>query len=130
MLIWAGNLPEEITYYLKRGGHNDGWQVMCYALILFHWLTPFVVLLFKDVKTHPGRMRFMTLLLLAICACDVIWWIVPAFEHKGTFHVPMAFGAVLMVGGIFGLAFARELKKRGPFAEREAGFLSGWGHGH
>jgi hypothetical protein len=130
MLIWAGNLPEEITYYLKRGGHGDGWQVMCYLLIVFHWLVPFVTLLFRDVKLHPNRMRAMCAMLIAVCMVDVVWWIVPCFEHKGTLHVPMAFGAVAMVGGIFGLAFASQLKKRGILPPDEAKFLKEWGHHH
>ena len=53
MLIWAGNLPEEITYYRKRGDH--GWEYLAYVLMVFHWLVPFVVLLFREVKTNPGR---------------------------------------------------------------------------
>ena len=131
MLIWAGNLPEEITYFLKRGGNDDfGWRIMCYLLIFFHWMTPFVVLLFKEVKLHPNRMRAMCAMLLLVCMVDVIWWIVPAFEHKGTLHVPMAFGALAMVGGIFGIAFAAQLKKRGILPPEEAKFLSEWGNHH
>lgn len=130
MLIWAGNLPEEITYYLKRGGHGDGWQFMCYVLIVFHWLVPFVTLLFRDVKLHPNRMRAMCAMLIGVCMVDVVWWIVPCFEHKGTLHVPMAFGAIAMVGGIFGLAFAAQLKKRGILPPEEARFLKEWGHHH
>lgn len=131
MLIWAGNLPEEITYFLKRGGNDDfGWRIMCYILIFFHWLTPFVVLLFKEVKLHPNRMRVLCAMLLLVCMVDVIWWIVPAFEHKGTLHVPMAFGALAMVGGIFGIAFAAQLKKRGILPPEEAKFLSEWGQHH
>ncbi|MFO0935411.1 MAG: hypothetical protein U0798_02715 [Gemmataceae bacterium] len=131
MLIWAGNLPDEITYYLKRGGNDDyGWRIMCYILIFFHWLTPFVVLLFKEVKLHPNRMRVMCGMLILVCMVDVIWWIVPAFEHEGKLHVPMAFGAMAMVGGIFGLVFANQLKQRGILPPEEAKFLAEWGHHH
>lgn len=138
MLIWAGNLPEEITYYLKRGikpnGDVGGWTIMAYLLVAFHWLVPFVVLLFRDVKLHPNRMRFMCCLLLGICMVDVVWWIVPAIPDPGVSRerylvVPMAFGAIAMVGGIVGLAFANNLKARSLISP-EMSFLKNWGHHH
>jgi hypothetical protein len=134
MLIWAGNLPEEITYYLKRGfnsrGIIGGWEFMGYLLIVFHWLVPFVVLLFKEVKLHPNRMRAMCAMLLGVCMVDVVWWIVPAIDHTGTLHIPMTFGGIAMVGGIFGLAFTAQLKKRSILPPEEAKFLKEWGHHH
>jgi hypothetical protein len=136
MLIWAGNLPEEVTYYLKRGikpnGHVGGWTIMAYLLVVLHWLVPFVVLLFKEVKLHPNRMRFMCCLLLGICMIDVVWWIAPAVADPGTgrertYVVPMAFGAIAMVGGIVGLAFGTILKSRSMISP-EMSFLKEWGH--
>jgi hypothetical protein len=130
MLIYAGNLPEEILYFRKRGDH--GWQYMAYFLMLFHWLVPFVVLLFREVKTVPSRIKTMAVLLLIIGATDMIWWIVPAIPHpEGWLQVPMAFAAVLGVGGIWGLEFARQLGKRPILpANNETRFLAAWGHGH
>ncbi len=140
MLVWAGNLPEEITYYLKRGGGERGpdggypnaWIWLSYALMLFHWLVPFIVLLFRGIKTNPKTMRFMCVMLMTVCALDVVWWIVPAVPHvHGKLHVPMALGAILGVGGLWGLALARELKKA-PILVRnhEARFMADWGHHH
>lgn len=128
MLIWAGNLPEEITYYLKRG--NNGWQYLAYFLMAFHWLVPFVVFLFREVKTEPRRIKFMAGLLLFVCASDIIWWILPANPHpEGGWYVPMAYFAILMVGGVWGLAFAKELGKAPILpANKETEFLATWGH--
>lgn len=130
MLVWAGNLPEEVSYYRKRTDH--GWQYMAYALMLFHWLLPFVIFLFRESKTNPVVMRRMAVLLLAICATDAIWWIIPAWPHEEFgVHVLMAYAAVLMVGGLWAVVFSRELAKRPLFAgNREVKFLAGWGHHH
>ncbi|MCU0702384.1 MAG: hypothetical protein MUF18_00125 [Fimbriiglobus sp.] len=150
MLIWAGNLPEEIPYYLKRGannadslltgsgaenpggnvGYSTGWVYLTYILMAFHWLLPFIVLLFREVKTSPKGMRLMALLLLAVCACDVCWWIMPSVPHPSTWlHLPMAFGAILMVGGIWAFVFAGQLKKRSILPTNSEGqFLASWGH--
>jgi hypothetical protein len=146
MLIWAGNLPEEIPYYLKRGSGNEdsfihgigggqtgtasGWIYLTYVLMAFHWLLPFIVLLFREVKTSPRGMRAMACLLLTVCACDVIWWILPSVPHPNTWlHLPMAFGAVLMIGGLWGLVFAWQLAKR-PILGKDSDvrFLANWGH--
>ena len=34
LIIWAGNLPEEIPFYLKRSG-REGWWWVSAALIVF-----------------------------------------------------------------------------------------------
>lgn len=146
MLVWAGNLPEEIPYYLRRGAGNEdsfvngigggptgnasGWIYLTYILMAFHWLLPFITLLFREVKTSPRGMKLMACLLLFVCACDVIWWVLPSVTHPNTWlHVPMAFGAILMVGGIWAVVFAWQLGKRPILPKNsETKFLAEWGH--
>jgi hypothetical protein len=146
MLVWAGNLPEEIPYYLKRGagsedsgangigggptGAASGWIYLSFILMAFHWLLPFVVLLFREVKTSPRGMKLMACLLLAVCMCDVIWWILPSVPHEKTWtHLPMAFGAIAMIGGVWAFVFVTQLKKRGILPRNSDGkFLAAWGH--
>lgn len=133
MLVWAGNLPEEIPYYLKRGAGQlpgNSWVYLLYILIILHWLVPFIVLLFREVKLNPRAMRVMAVFLLSVCACDVVFWIIPSVPHENTvLHVPMAFAAILGVGGIWGLAFASQLGKRGVLStNHEVKFLAEWGH--
>ena len=130
MLIWAGNLPEEVGYYRKRTDH--GWEYLAYFLMLFHWLIPFVLFLIREMKTDPRRMRALCTLLIVVAAADAVWWIMPAVPHEhGLWHVPLAVSGVLLVGGAWGLAFVSELGKRPILpSNREGEFLAGWGHGH
>ena len=128
MLIWAGNLPEEITYYLRR--KSEGWEILTWSLVAVHWFVPFVVFLFREVKTDPRRMRLMATMIMCICAVDVVWWLVPALplHPNGSVAWLMAFAAVSAVGGVFGLGVANQLKGRGILPEADAQFLKNWGH--
>lgn len=130
MLIWAGNLPEELTYFRKRG--EGGWEYLAYFLMLFHWVIPFFCITQRHLKTNPTYIRVICLILLAACAGDVIWWLLPAVPRPdGGLHVLMAVGAILGVGGLWGLAFARELGKRPILpANADGRFLAAWGHHH
>lgn len=110
MLIWIGNLPEEIPYYLKRTG--GGWEYVAYVLCIFHFALPFVLLLFRDVKLHQKRLRAVALGIFTMCALDVIWWIEPAYSHDGPpFYLLMDFAAIAGIGGIWGWMFLTQLRK-------------------
>jgi len=134
MLVWAANLPEELTYYRKRGGGMENvsaWVYMTYFLMAFHWLIPFVTLLMREVKTSPFAMKIMAVLFLFVCACDVIWWILPNVPYDTIYHLPMAFGAIVGVGGLWGLFFCGQLNNRPLLPNNhEARFLQTWGQGH
>ena len=43
LIIWAGNLPEEIPWYLRR--FQGQWRYIGIALILLHFAMPFLLLL-------------------------------------------------------------------------------------
>src|SRR5215470_5163833 len=50
LIIWAGNLPEEIPWYLKR--LNGGWWAVGLALVLFQFAIPFGILLSRSFKRN------------------------------------------------------------------------------
>jgi hypothetical protein len=130
MLVWAGNLPEEVTYFRRRGDH--GWQYLAYFLMAFHWIVPFFCITQRELKTNPTAIRAICVILLFACAADVIWWIIPAVPRpNGGLHAVMALFAIVGVGGVWGFAFARELAKRPILpANREGEFVANWGHHH
>jgi hypothetical protein len=130
MLIWIGNLPEEIPFYLKRSG-KDGWWWVSAGLIVFHFACPFLLLLFRDIKLHPVRLRIMAIYLLVFCGVDVIWWIEPTFPHEGSLFILMDIGAIAGIGGLFGWYFVNQLKKRPLLPTNELYQLpEGHSHGH
>lgn len=132
MLVWIGNLPEEIPFFLKRSnfdGHSSGWWYVSAALIALHFALPFLLLLFRNIKLHPVRLRVVAVYLMIICAVDVMWWIAPSAPES---HFPawlMDVGAIIGVGGVWGLYFIYQLRQRPLFPDNQA-FLLPEGHHH
>jgi hypothetical protein len=111
MLVWIGNLPEEIPFFLKRS--EGGWFWVSAVLCVFHFAVPFLLLLFRNIKLHPVRLRVVAVYLLFICAIDVTWWIAPSFPSEGSFPAwLMDIGAIAGIGGVWGLYFVWQLKQR------------------
>jgi hypothetical protein len=101
LLIWAGNLTEEIPFYLYRG--QGGWQWVAAALALFQFALPFILLLSRDVKTGRQRLIGVAVLVLVMRLVDLYWMVMPA-PDAGANPVPlrvpwMELGAVLLLGG-------------------------------
>jgi hypothetical protein len=110
LLVWVGNLPEEIAFFVKRT--RGGWEYVSRTLCVLHFALPFLLLLFRDVKLHPKRLRAVAILIMSMCALDVVWWIEPAYEHPGgPQFLLMDLGAIVAVGGIWGWYFLNQLKK-------------------
>jgi hypothetical protein len=77
LIIWSGNLPEEIPWYLKRIG--PAWQGLALVLVLFHFAAPFVVLLVRGSKQNARVLARLAGALLVMRFLDVYWQIAPAF---------------------------------------------------
>jgi hypothetical protein len=131
MLVWIGNLPEEIPFFLKRSVPRGGlWYCVSAALIALHFALPFLLLLFRDIKLHPVRLRAVAVYLLVICAVDVTWWIEPSAPHHGSFPFwLMDVGAILGIGGVWATVWLWQLKQR-PLLPASQTFLLPEGHHH
>jgi hypothetical protein len=81
LIIWSGNLPEEITWYLHR--MQTGWRVVAVALVLFHFAVPFVLLLLRRIKRAAGTLVAVAAAILAARLIDLFWLIAPEFHHDG-----------------------------------------------
>jgi hypothetical protein len=78
LIIWSGNLPEEIPWYLDRiRGH---WGVIITLDFLFHWLIPFSLLLSRDIKRNKTRMVRVCQWMIFAKAFDLFWLIEPNFK--------------------------------------------------
>jgi hypothetical protein len=130
MLIWIGNLPEEIPYYLKRT--NGGWGWYAGLAVIFHFPIPFLLLLFRRVKSSPNALRNIAIMLLIVIFFDVMWWIAPALSHAHSpkFYLLMDVAAWLGVGGFWMFVFFGQLKKHPLLPTRELYLLEAYHHGH
>ncbi len=78
LIIWSGNLPEEIPWYLDRIRGN--WGVIITLDFVFHWLIPFTLLLSRDLKRNKKRMVRVCQWMLFAKAFDLFWLIEPNFR--------------------------------------------------
>jgi hypothetical protein len=76
LLIWYGNLPEEVVWYRQR--LQGGWRGFTLALAAAHFLIPFAALLARKAKGEPGRLRWVALLMLGAHLMDLQWLVLPA----------------------------------------------------
>ena len=111
LLIWVGNLPEEIPWYLRRS--RAGWQYVVIVIAVCHFGLPFMLLLLRDVKEHRRRLLAIAVGLLAMRFLDMFWWVEPAFNHAGqSFFWLLDVSAWVGVGGLFIWWFLGQLRSR------------------
>ncbi|HEX4286212.1 MAG TPA: hypothetical protein VHZ28_14050 [Terracidiphilus sp.] len=78
LIIWSGNLPEEIPWYLDRiRGH---WGVIITLDFIFHWVIPFSLLLSRDIKRNKKRLTRVCQWMIFAKAFDLFWLIEPNFK--------------------------------------------------
>lgn len=80
LIIWAGNLPEEIPFFLRRMNHGWGWVGL--ALVFGHFALPFALLLSRDLKRNFKLLRNIALFILCMRFVDLFWLTKPfAYEN-------------------------------------------------
>lgn len=110
LIIWSGNLPEEITWYLPRT--RGVWGGIALAVVLLHFALPFLFLLSRRFKRNPNKLVVVAVLILIMRYVDLLWVIVPNFSHEA-FHLSwMYFVAPLGFGGVWLAFFFRQLGMR------------------
>ncbi len=113
LLIWAGNLPDEIPWYMTR--MRGGWMWVGLLLVLCHFALPFLLLLSRDIKRNPRTMALVACTLICLRVVDLYWLAAPNFEQGG-FHLHwLDLAAPVGLGGIWMAAFFWQLKQRPLF---------------
>jgi hypothetical protein len=78
LIIWSGNSPEEIPWYLDRIRGN--WGVIATLDVIFHWLIPFTLLLSRDLKRIKSRLSLTCWIMIFAGFLDMFWLIEPNFK--------------------------------------------------
>ncbi len=122
MLIWIADLPYDVIWYLPRS--RGGWEWVVWALVVFHFVLPFFLLLSRDVKRNPVALAALAGLLLFMHLVYMYYQVLPAFPEDPITEHWMDVLAPFGVGGLWLACFVWDLK-RGPVlpqhdANREA----------
>ena len=89
LIIWSGNLPEEIPWYLDR--IRGGWGVIASLDFVFHWFIPFTLLLSRDLKRNKSRLIMVCKIMIFARCWDLFWLIEPNFADARR-HLHFSFG--------------------------------------
>jgi hypothetical protein len=108
LIIWSGNLPEEISFYRTR--LYGSWGIVAVVVLLFHFFVPFFLLLSKDLKRNQNLLPKVAMWMIFMRLVDLYWLTQPEFYHNAG---PQALDFVLPIA-LFGLwlaYFAWNLKR-------------------
>jgi hypothetical protein len=121
LIIWAGNLPHEVTWYADRIAGN--WIYVGIFLALFQLGLPFMALLTVRIRHNIRLLGLIGALILLTSLVNMFWQVVPAFSPGAlAFHwlnlvVPLA------MGGLWLAVFLFFLPRRPALAELEQAAL-------
>lgn len=113
LIIWLGNIGEEVSWYLRR---TQGlWGLVALSLIVFHFFAPFCALLNRETKRKAEWVLPIALWILAMRAVDLCWLVLPASSDVAAPRfpwgsIPWVLTSMAGVGGVWIAAFVWRLR--------------------
>ena len=128
LIIWAGNLPEEIPYYLER--LSNGWEPITILLVFGHFFLPFCILLSRDLKRRPNLLARVAWFIVAVRLLTDIWLVEPGLNQSGRPLGLASVGVPIALAGVWVWLFAQQLAKRPLVPINDPYFRDMLLHGH
>ncbi|MEP6994625.1 MAG: hypothetical protein ABI968_08905 [Acidobacteriota bacterium] len=127
LIVWSGNVPEEISWYLAR--FRGGWGWVGAAIVLFQFAVPFLLLLSRQANRDPRLLSRAAAILLVMRFVDTSWLVLPAFS-RGVFRIHwLDLTLPVGLGGLWLAFFARNLATRPLLPIHDQGFSEALAHG-
>ncbi|HYX20283.1 MAG TPA: hypothetical protein VFA98_05510 [Thermoanaerobaculia bacterium] len=127
LIVWSGNLPEEISWYLAR--FRGGWGWVGLAVLMLQFVLPFLLLLSRRANRDPRTLTLAAALVVLMRFIDLSWMILPAFS-QGHFRIhPTDLTVPLALGGIWAGLYLRNLAGRPLLPVHDPGFEEALAHG-
>lgn len=106
LIMWAGNIPHEVTWYIARTQGN--WSFVAIFIALFQFALPFLILISSKARHSLRVLAWMGGTLLFANLVNVFWEVKPAFYSSFSiswldFTVPIAMGGFWVAGFLFAL---------------------------
>lgn len=109
LIVWAGNLVNEITWYVQR--LNTNWRRVGLALVILQFFLPFLMLLSRELKSKTRTLLAIAAIIIVMRFVDLFWMTRPDFYPQGISLSWMDVIAPVGIGGVWVAMFFRELKK-------------------
>jgi hypothetical protein len=109
LIIWGGNLSEEIPWYIRR--MQGVWGHVGLLLVLLNFALPFFLLLFRHVKRRTRSLLIVAVLVLLMRLVDMYWMVLPAFGGGNVHLTWMNVVLPLGFGGIWFAYFVWQLQR-------------------
>jgi len=110
LITWAGNLPEEIHWYLNHA--KGGWLWLGLAIIVLHFFLPFLLLLSRDLKRNAPLLAAVAGGIMVMRFVEIFWTVTPIFHPEQLTVHWMDLAAPAGVGGLWFWMFLGELKSQ------------------
>jgi hypothetical protein len=127
LIIWAGDLIEEIPWYVTRAA--GGWGIVAVVLVFLSFAIPFYLLLMRAIKRRAGILTTLCGALIVVTFADVYWMVVPSFEKTGPRFYLLDLLLPVGMGGVWIAAFVRQLRSRPLLPLRDPRFAGALEHG-
>jgi hypothetical protein len=98
MLIWAGNLPEELQWIVVRS--RGVWRPVGILILIGHFVVPFFLLLSRDLKRSAPALGGVAAWMLVIHYVDLYWVVMPATQESRIGLHWTHFTAFIGIGGL------------------------------
>jgi hypothetical protein len=117
MLIWYANIPEETEFYIVRS--LNGWMGVSFALLIFRFIVPFLVLLPRGAKRNDTILVSTAILVLVMQYVDLYWLVYPNFFDGVPQFGLWEIGLFLGFGGLFIMTMIQFMKKHNLVAIKD-----------
>jgi hypothetical protein len=128
LIIYSGDIPQEIDWYLHRMAGD--WKWIIATLALFHFFVPFFLLLFRTVKFHVASLTTLAALLFVMHIIDAYWLVMPTLHQQGVAINWMDFTAPIGIGGLWLTFFLARLKSTSLLPQQDPGMQFAFVYGH
>lgn len=119
LIIYSGDIPHEIKWYLHRIAGN--WKAVVAAIAAFHFFFPFFLLLFRSMKRHIAAITILAAILFLAHVVDTYWLVMPSLHQHGIEVNWQDFTAPIGVGGLWMACFFWWLKSAPLLPQNDPG---------
>lgn len=119
LIVYSGDLPREIDWYLHRVAGT--WKWIFVLMVLLHFLLPFFLLLFRSIKKDALALALLAAAILFAHLLNTYWLVMPAFHTTGLAISWLDTAAPLGIGALWLSSFLARLKAAPVVPQQDPG---------